>query len=189
MDRTRRTLLRGGLIGGAVLAMGGIGLELQSTAPTPVPDTLRALSPRAYRVLTAVADTICPGLGDELPPASAIDVPATADAYVATLHPTDQRQLEQALLLLESPLAGLLLGGRTRPFTRLDPEARAATLASWRAHRLEVLRSAYVAFRNLVGTTYHVHPRVTAAIGYPGPPDYGQSEAPALQPRQPEEGG
>ncbi len=184
---TRRTLIRAGLIGGALLAVGGIGLELQTTAPETPPGTLRAFSPRAFSILVAVADTVCPGDGRALPPASEIDVPLDIDAYAAKLAPVDVTQLEQALRLLESPLAGLFLGGRVQPFTRLEPERREAVLRSWRDSRFGVLRSAYVALRNLVVTTYHVHPRVHAAIGYPGPPDFRQADAPAIQPRQPQE--
>jgi len=186
---TRRTLLRVGLLGGAVLAAGGIGIGLQSTAPTPLPETLQALSPRAYQILVALADTVCPGNGGSLPAASEIGVPSSVDTYVATLSPIAQRQIEQALGLLESPLAGLFLEGRIRPFTRLDPAQREAVLEGWRAHRLELLRSAYVALRNLVVTAYYVHPIVHAGIGYPGPPDYGQALAPAIQPVQPREQG
>ncbi|MEO0604514.1 MAG: gluconate 2-dehydrogenase subunit 3 family protein [Myxococcota bacterium] len=182
---TRRNLLRIGVIGGAALVVGGIGLELQSTALLPVPDVLQSFSPRAYRVLTAVADTFCPGDGKAHPSASEVDVPADIDAYVATLHPADAGQLEQVLRLLESPLVGLLVNGRTRPFTQLSPVARQRVLLAWRDHRLTVLRSAYMALRNLVGTTYHANPRVHVAVGYPGPPDYGQADAPAIQPRQP----
>ncbi|MEN0068398.1 MAG: gluconate 2-dehydrogenase subunit 3 family protein [Myxococcota bacterium] len=185
MDPTRRTLLRTGLVGGAILVVGGVGLELQSTAPIPVPDGLLAFTPRAFRIFSAVADTICPGNGTTLPKASELGVPQEADTYVATLHPTDQKQLIQALYLLESPIAGLVLQGRTRPFTRLDLPARTRALERWQRHSLEVFRTAFMALRNLTVTTYHVYPQVHAAIGYPGPPDYGQADAPALQPRQP----
>lgn len=181
---TRRTLLRVGLGGTALLTLGGVALELQPTARLPVPDALRALSPKAFRVLVAAADRICPGNGTTLPKASELGVPELIDTLVATLHPADQTQVGQLLGLLESPLAGLATGGRIRPFTQLAPEAQDAVLLDWQQHRWSVLRQSYRVLRNLVATTYHVQPKVFAAIGYPGPPDYGQADAPAVQPRQ-----
>ncbi|HHO53690.1 MAG TPA: hypothetical protein ENK18_23160 [Deltaproteobacteria bacterium] len=177
---TRRHLLKLGLFGAGLLAVGGVGLGLRPGSRAPVPRTLAALEPDAFRVLAAVADRICPATG-LLPPAAELRLAERVDAHLATLHPDDVAELSRALLLLENALAGLLIGGSTVPFTLRPPEAQDRTLARWRGSRFVVLRSAFKALRTLCVTAYYADPRVGRAIGYPGPPDYGQRSAPALQ--------
>lgn len=177
---TRRDLLKLGLFGAGLLAIGGVGLGLRPGSQAPVPPELAALEPAAFRVLVAVADRVCPATG-RLPSAAEIGVAERIDAHLATLHPDDVAQLSRALLLLENGLVGLLLGGQAAPFTLRSPEAQDRTLDRWRSSRFVVLRSAFKALRALCATTYYADPRVARAVGYPAPADYGQRHAPALQ--------
>ncbi len=63
--------------------------------------------------------------------------------------PEEQRQLRQALALIESPALSLLLAGRPRPFTALDLAARERVLRSLSASRVGLLRMAYQSFKRL----------------------------------------
>jgi hypothetical protein len=181
---TRRSILGLGLGGAAVLALGGVGLALRPGAGGPAPEGLQALDPDAYRVLEAFAARVCPGSTSGFPSAAEIGLARKVDAHLATMHPADVAELRQALLLLENALAGFLLEGRTTPFTASSPAVQDRALAAWRSHRLGVLRKAYKGLRALCATAYYSDPRVFAAVGYRGPPDFGQRYAPAIQPAQ-----
>ena len=165
---TRRAAL--GLGSGALLlALGGVGLALQPSVHRAARQSLLSLDPASFSVLVALAETVCPAVGD-LPGAWDLGVPERVDEHLATLHPADARDVHRALLLLENGLFGLLLDGRPRTFTASDPEARRDVLTRWRDSRLTVRRSAYRALVSLVSSSYWSLPRTFAVMGYPGPP-------------------
>ncbi len=171
MPPSRRSLLKLGLGGAALLAAGGLGLGLWPGPVRPTPSGLAVLDPRSYSVLAAVADRICPG-GEGLPAASDLDVAALVDSHLARLHPADAAELLQGLVLLENALAGLIFDGRPKPFTACSPEVQDAVLLAWQGSRVTVRRVVFQALRGLIAAAYWGHPDLYAAVGYPGPPDY-----------------
>lgn len=177
MAPTRRQLLRLGLLGGAALAVGGVGLGLQSTVPRAPAGPLRSLGPREYAVLSAIADRICPG-GAGLPSATALGVPDQLDAFLVGLHPGDVADLGRLLLLIENALPGLLFDGRLVTFTAAAPEVQDRILEGWRTSGLRFRRMAFKALHNLCSGAYWANPAVYAATGYPGPPANLQAPAP-----------
>ncbi|MCB9681636.1 MAG: gluconate 2-dehydrogenase subunit 3 family protein [Alphaproteobacteria bacterium] len=171
MALTRRGLLGVGLGGAALLAVGGIGVALRPTVLREPAMPLQALSPRAFSVLAAVADRVCPG-GDGAPTAAAVHVAEKVDALMATLPSAVAAELEQALMLLENALAGLVLDGRPRTFTASTPAQQDVILATWRDSSLQLRRQVYRAVRGLTAAAYHGSPETYASVGYPGPPDF-----------------
>lgn len=178
MAPSRRLFLKAGLAGGALLTVGGVGLALQPGVLGPVPALLQVLDATTWSVTAAVARRMCPATG---PAADAIDVASRVDAQLAKMHPGDAAEVVQGLILLENGLAGVILGGGPRAFTASSPAAQDARLRAWQTSSLAVLRKAYKAIRGLVVTAYFSHPETYAFTGYPGPPDFGQSRAPAIQ--------
>jgi len=177
MAPTRRNILGLGLGGAALLAAGGLGLGLWPGQVGPVPDGLKVLDARSWTILSSVAEALCDG-GTGQPSAATLGVATALDGTLATLHPGDAADLVQALLLLENALPGALLDGRPRPFTRCDLATRVATLEGWRTSRIPMRRTAFKALRGLVLAAYWGSPRLYAVEGYPGPPDFGQAQAP-----------
>ena len=171
MATTRRTLLTAGLGGTLLLAAGASGLALMPGAPVGEHPPLRALTPQQFGILVAVADRICVA-GDGRPSAREVGVAAKVDHQLSTMHPADAAELGQGLLLIENALVGLLLDGRVTPFTRLGPAEQDAVLEDFRTSRIPIRRSVYKALRGLVAASYWGDPRLFAAVGYPGPPDY-----------------
>ena len=66
----------------------------------------------------------------------------------------------------------MLLDGRATPFTLLGPAEQDAVLDDFRTSRIPIRRSVYKALRGLIAASYWGDPRLYAAAGYPGPPDY-----------------
>lgn len=171
MTISRRHLLQAGLGGAGLLAVGGIGLSLQSSVLRQPASPLQVFDILEYSVMTAVADRICPE-GDGFPGASDLDVAAGIDAFVAGLHPNAGAELKSLLRLLENAVVGLLFDGRGRPFTASTTEEQDATLRSWQHSHIQLRRSGLKVLRGLTSSVYYSDPLVYSNVGYPGPPDF-----------------
>jgi len=175
----RRSLLRRGLIGGALLAAGGAGLlafRPGRRMPAP-PGGLRVFSEHEAAVLDALAHRLVGALPG-WPGVEEVGVVPVVDGIAARTEPSVQAELKQLLGLFDNALAGFLFGGRLRPFTRLDPADQDRVLAEWRDSRIALRRTGYNALRTLVLAGYYQSPLTWRPMGYPGPPgDYLQPDA------------
>jgi hypothetical protein len=153
---------------GSVGAAGGTALLLQPTARRQPGTPLKVLDERAFSVLVAVADRICPGAAG-LPPASELGVAEKVDALLDRAHPGIARDVSSILALLENPLAGLFLDGRPRPFTSCTIEEQDHILERWRTSGIFVRRTAFRALHGLCSGAYWSDPRTYSFTGYPGP--------------------
>ena len=181
---SRRAAMKGALAGLGLLGLGGAGLALWPTVEADAPDDLLVLSPRAWVVLSAVAEAVCPS-GGAWPSAAALGVAQKIDKLMAGMPKEDADQLVLGLLLLENALAGLALDGRVGPFSAAPLPARRAAFTAWQQSALPVRKTAFKALRGLCASAYFADPRTAAAVGYGGPPDLGQASAPAIQAAQP----
>lgn len=169
--QTRRSVIKRGLLGGAVLALGGgAALVLRSgSSVTLPPEGLLVLGAREYAVVDALARRfIVPAPG--FPSVDDVRVAFTCDRILALADETAQVELRQLLNLFENALPGLLLDGRITPFTKLDGEAQDAVIKGWMTSRLELRRTGYQALRAMIVSAYFQSKAVWPAVGYPGPP-------------------
>lgn len=169
---SRRSLLKGGLAGIALVTLGGIGVAVQSSKLRPLPrGGLQMLSPEEYATLAAMADRLCPPRGPNLPSASDIDVAAMTDALFANAEDDVKKGVKLGLQIVESGLVGALFLERAKPFTQLSPEQQDRVLLLMRDSKVGVRRTLFRVFSSLTGSIYYGDPRTWASIGYPGPPD------------------
>lgn len=177
----RRRLLKRGLVGGALLLVGGaLPLALRSTLVRRKPARPpRLLSETEHAVMAAVAARIVPGdgAGAAWPTADALDCAGKVDTLMATAHPAVAAEFRQLLHLFENGLVGLAVAGSPTPFTRCSPAAQDARLEAWRRSRVALLRSGYEALKRLAQATYYSSPEVYALVGYPGPPEVPRGPA------------
>jgi hypothetical protein len=171
----RRRLLRRGLLGGALLFVGGaLPLSLRRTLVRRGPaHPLRLLSTEEHAIFAAVAARFAPGdgAGAAWPTADALDCAGKVDALLATTLPGVGAEFRQLLRLFESALFGLAFAGSPTPFTRCGAAAQDARLEAWRRSRLALLRSGYQALKRLSHAAYYSSPEVYALVGYAGPPE------------------
>lgn len=167
----RRGFLKKGLIGGAVLALGGgAGLFLRGGKEVALPtEGLQALSPREYAVVMALAARMIRPSG-AFPTIEAMQVGLNADRILTKVDDTALMEMKQLLNLFENALPNFLFGLRFAPFTQMAGEEQDVVLHEWITSGLEVRRTGYHALRGLVLAAYFVKPESWVATGYPGPP-------------------
>lgn len=176
----RRTLLKRGLFGGALLATGaltwagGRGVRLGPEPRRP----LRVLSREEYAIASAIAACLIPPQAG-WPSTWEMECGEKFDGLLLQLHPEIVAELRQLLRLFENGLTGLVTTLRPTPFSQLDPEGQAARLDAWRHSPLSLLGSGYLALTRIFHATYYASPQVYAQIGYPGPPEVPNFEDPA----------
>ncbi len=169
---TRRDIARYGLAGALLVGFGGVGLALRGTVPREPRRALQVLTLREYAILAAIADRVAPANG-LFPAASAIEVPERIDDLLASSDPALAVDFGRVLALVENALPGLIFDGRTSTFSACDPEAQDRILAGWRESRLPARRMLYKGLVGLISGTYYSSPETWAAVGYPGPPAFG----------------
>jgi hypothetical protein len=169
MTTSRRSLIKRGLFGGAVLFAGGVGwLGTRGTRRgNPPPKPLSVLDEDEYAVMDAVAARIV-NPAPEAPPLG--DTAWTADQLLAAADPDTQKEVKQLLHLFESALGGFLFGGWAKPFTRLEPADQDRVLREWQQSRLLVRRTGYSALKTLALAGYYGTSRTWQYMNYPGPP-------------------
>ena len=176
---SRRSLLKRGFLGGALLAAGGAGFLALRTGKRvpPPPDGLRVFSEREFAVLDALAHrlvVLLPGW----PTVEEVGVARAVDRIAERVEPSAQAELKQLLGLFDNALAGFVFGGWTEPFTALDAAAQDRVLVEWRDSRVALRRTGYNALRTLVLAGYYQSPLTWKPIGYPGPDqDFLQPDA------------
>ncbi|NTX00906.1 gluconate 2-dehydrogenase subunit 3 family protein [Myxococcus sp. CA051A] len=176
---SRRGLLKRGVFGGALLALGGSGvLILREGLSLPLPEEgLLVLGPREYATFQALARrAFQPREG--WPDADTVRVAFLADRLLARGDPSIAREVRDVLGIFDNALAGLLFAGGVTPFSRLAPEAQDAVLEDWRTSRLVFRRGAFHALRSLAHAAYYSHPAAIAATGYVVPQGFHVADAP-----------
>ena len=114
-------------------------------------------------LLRAVLDALVPPGGPFAIGAADTDLDAALARYFARLHPLGPAGLR---LLLRAIEYGAVVFERTRPFSRLDPAARARALAAWEASRLGPRRQLLASLKLLALMHFYERPEVWPAVGY-----------------------
>jgi hypothetical protein len=182
----RRGFLKKGLLGAALLAVGGAGwLATRKTRPAAaLGGPFQVLSPEEATVVLALADRLVPERAG-FPRPREVGVPRKVDAIVGMTHPATQEEVRRLLRLFENALAGLLLDGQLRTFTGCAPAAQDARIRAWARSRLALRRTGYRALTRLVYAAYYASPETYGALGYPGPPIRRAVEAVPAAPAPP----
>ncbi len=164
----RRSLLRLGLVSGAVLALGG-GAAALLVEPGLRQDRLTA---GAGEVLRAVGSAILDGSlpSDQRERALALDgLRERTEALIAALPPHAQAELSQLLALLASAPGRRWFAGLAADWPQARvPELRDA-LEQLRRSRLSLKRQAYHALHDITTGAYFSEPATWRHLGYPGP--------------------
>ena len=166
---SRRALLKTGLVGTLLVGAGSAALLLRRTrqkAPRP----LSVLDAEEYAILAALADRVCPALGDGAPGATALDVAGAIDKALMPIDEDTTSGVKIGLRLFESAFTGALFGERVTPFTQLSPAEQDQALEAWSTSSVKLRRTLHVALSTMITGTYWGMQETWTRIGYAGPP-------------------
>ncbi|HEX6243091.1 MAG TPA: gluconate 2-dehydrogenase subunit 3 family protein [Polyangiales bacterium] len=169
VELSRRTLLKTGLIGFALVSVGSAALLLQSGKSHT--GTLSTFTPAEAGTLAALARRLCPSDGPGAPGADGLDLVTLLDQTLAPLDDELKQQLKLGLTLFDNAFTGALFGERVRPFSQLDGTAQDAVIRNWQTSSVAFRRTLMRGLSSLVMSVYWGDPRTWTRIGYAGPPD------------------
>lgn len=163
----RRTLIKVGLLGGAVLALGGGALALVRPGWAD-----GRLTTAGRELFGAVARSVLEGLLPEAPAEREAALNGHLDRLQATIAglPTPvQAELAELSALLLHPVGRLAFTGLGSDWAAADGPALRAALQGLRDSRLALKQQAFHALRDLTNGAYFSDPSTWRPIGYPGP--------------------
>lgn len=166
----RRTWIKFGLVGGAVLALGGGTLALLRPAWTG-----SRLTPAGRELFGAVARAVLEGILPEAQRAPQAHQAALAahlerlDATLAGLPSAMQDEIAQLGALLLHPLGRRTLAGLGTDWVEADTAAVQHALHGLRESPMALRQQAYHALRDLTNGAYFSDPTAWSYLGYPGP--------------------
>jgi hypothetical protein len=136
-------------------------------AARPSDATLRVLSPRDARIMTALADRMTYTGDPSMPRFADTAAIQTIDTALLQLPPAVPRQLSYALLLFE--YGPPLFLGKPATFGGLPKPWQDAYLEGWAESRFHIRRIAFQAFKNLAMLGYYSQDATWPGIHYQGP--------------------
>ncbi|MCG2584426.1 twin-arginine translocation signal domain-containing protein [Massilia sp. TS11] len=168
MGTSRRSFLKLGLAGAAVLAIGGGVYRLSRPATPAAPFVLDA---EAVSILDAIIPAVLAGaLPTDAGRAAALaSTRAGVQRAILGLTRDAQQEVRDLFGLLALGPVRRFLAGVPASWPEATPAQVSAFLQSWRTHRIAALRPAYAALHDLIIGAWYGNPASWAAIGYPGP--------------------
>lgn len=157
----RRALLKTGLAGGMLLALGAASLRI---GRNPVHDR--------ETVLRAVVPALLEGALPNGAAARSTAIDRSVEAVgtaTAALAPSAQSELAQLFALLASAPGRVLLARVDAPWPAAALAEVSAFLSAWRHHPIALFRSGYAALHDLVLAGHYADESSWPGIGYPGP--------------------
>lgn len=125
---------------------------------------LECLSEKTALILFAVAEAV---LGENF----MLKAPRfieTVDDYLNYQRPAQREQFLFALLIAETKLFNIIVGGQAHGFSHLSLANRRKVLENLRSSQQQQSRNIYAAFVNVSASTYYASDLTWPDIGYPG---------------------
>jgi hypothetical protein len=168
---TRRTFLKVGIAGGAVLAAARFLDRPVAVAADP---SYLFLDAHTAALVSALVPAVLAGTlpAEATARAKAIEETTSAfDRAVAGLTPSVRKEVDELFSILRFPPARLMFTGLWSPVEESTPEEIGAFLTRWRRSRFEIQRAGYQAVTQLLQAAWYGNPASWAFIGYPGAPN------------------
>lgn len=167
MAISRRTVLTAGLLGLAATTLAGVGLAVRGSRAVEPVRPLQRVNASEFASLVALAERMVTGEGLDVDP---VGIAHGVDDLLTTMDPAAVGEVRTLLGLLESGLAGALLGERLAPFSVCDAATRDAVLDGWAAARIPLLRTGFRGLHGLCMAVAWADTDLYAFVDYPGPP-------------------
>jgi hypothetical protein len=165
----RRTVLRLGLAGGALLSLAGGGIALMHRPAWRAGKLLPAGREVMHAVARGVLDGSLPATASAQAAALQAHL-ARLDDAIAGMSPATQGEVADLLSILALPPGRRAVAGLAEGWPDADVAQVQAALRSMRASSLTLRRQAYHALRDLTHGAYYADASIWPLLRYPGPP-------------------
>lgn len=170
---SRRTFIKTGLLGGALLAtVAALHKPLDRIGKRALVDA-HPLDPSLRRVIAAIGPVILAQAFPVEPRARAAAIVTIVDAVgiaVAALSAAAQKEVAELFALLDFAPTRIAVAGVSAPWEEASAEEIEGFLDKWRRSPIGLLKSGYMALHDLVLGAWYASPATWEGIGYPGPP-------------------
>jgi hypothetical protein len=168
---SRRSLLKIGVLGGAVLATAGVTVALVDRFASAPAQGHLALRPADLPILAALVPVMLEGAVEQTRLSDAAQNTIQGlDHQLAHLSPEMLKLTRQMLDVLALPVTRGPLTGIWSGWESASPEAVRHFLARWENSALALLRMGHASLLQLVMMAWYAQPESWAHCGYPGPP-------------------
>jgi hypothetical protein len=172
-DRGRRTFLKAGVAGSALLLLNRWLPPARAAEPA---GTARVFTNLTDADAAALARIVPVMLAGALPQdhgernAAIGEIILGVDLTIGYQPPHVRSEIRDLFGLLTRAVTRALIAGIWTSWEKTSDQDIQAFLASWRNSRLAMLRSAYIGLNNLIVGSWYADPKSWPRIGYPGPP-------------------
>lgn len=131
---------------------------------------MATLSSRSLAILAAAAPRI---ITSEFDPEPLLE---RVEQLMQRTDPADRKDLELALRVFNSRIAGMMLIMSPRPFSSSPAELQNRRIDAARRSGLTLFRTMYLAMQRLLLSCHYSDPKNYGQAGYPGPPPVERRE-------------
>lgn len=172
-DPSRRSFLRVGLAGTAVLATVGVTagvIGFKRVSNEDIAEDFQFLRPADVALFTALVPAVLANaLSSDDPSSTIADVIKRIDDTCMRLGPANQKELSQLFDLLTFAPTRRLAAGVKGSWDNVSVEAATDFLDRWRNSSVGLFNAAYRVLTKLSANAYFAMPESFSASGYPGP--------------------
>ncbi len=168
---SRRSLLKVGIAGAAVLATAGVATSVFVHSKQPFAAGYKQLRQNDLPMLIAVIGSLLQGRTSA--PVSQAQIQATLqrmDNSIDQLSPALRKQTLQLFDLLTLSASRGLVTGIWRSWQRAEATQVQAFLSRWQSSRFALFQQGYSALVKMTLLAWYSAPDAWAECGYPGPP-------------------
>ena len=168
----RRQLLKIGVVGGALLAGGGLLSRTLSTATHAPASSFMVLRESDLPLLNRLTPLLLSGSApaDAMPYAVQATL-VSLDQGLRHLSPALAKQVHQLFDVLSLPVTRGPLTGLWGGWEAATDEALQAFLLRWQNSSLALLRQGHASLLQMILMAWYASPAAWAHCGYPGPPE------------------
>lgn len=172
---SRRSFLKGALLGSLTLATGASVWQLSLSEAQPLveqedyPYQFLSLDHRLL-LFVLVPAYLTPALSPDAPPKERFKILHNIDTAIGFLSQSSQAELKDLLNTLSHQLGRAYLAGVWSSWNKADLSRVQEFLKSWQNSYFLLLRSGYVGLHQIIFGAFYGLPESWSAIGYTGPP-------------------
>lgn len=175
---SRRSFMKTGVLGSAMLVGASIVAQLQGCASLPAteadgsPTSWKLLRPKDRAILGAVAPVALAGAFPQDRSTALNTFLPQVDTFLFSTSKANHEALHQMFDLLDMRITRVLLTGAWSSWDSITDDQVESFMASWRDSSMNQLRLGYAQLTQVLNLVWYAQPTNISNVIYPGPPQH-----------------